>query len=549
MVTPGTFSVDEKGAATYEIPLKVPSGTAGMQPALFLRYSNHGGNGYLGGGWSLSGLSLITRCPKTLAQDGTQGAIRYDAGDRFCLDGQRLVLVPGAVNTYGGDGAEYRTEIETFSKIVSRGVANGVAKAGPAWFEVRTKDGRILEFGRTDDSRIEAEGRTAVMAWAVNKISDTKGNYLTVEYAEDNANGEWYPLRIDYTGNSVAGVAPFNRVTFAYDDARSDSVVAYRGGAKQQVRKRLYEIWIQQKTAPADDFTFASLIKRYQLTYQTSPASSISRLTRVGECAPDSRPFQSSNVCLAPTTFAYYGDGAPVAGATGLSLPYYNRYRSFAFGDFNGDGKIDVMIDRMDRSWQAYLSNGDGTFAAAGVVVNSQREVCTGLDEVRSCTWIGFSVPVIGDFNGDGYADVLVNGDVVAGSDEGLKIYWGSAGAAFANSTVTGLPFTEPAPMVGDFNGDGRADLIRDSSLAHFSNGAGQFPVTVALSGAAVGDQVPGDFNGDGRTDLLVRVSSGWYVWLSNPDNTFSMASQLSQYKDWHSPTIGDYVSVRECPS
>jgi hypothetical protein len=53
-----------------------------------------------------------------LAQDGVRGSINYDANDRFCLDGQRLVAISG---TYGADGTEYRTEIESFSKVISRG--------------------------------------------------------------------------------------------------------------------------------------------------------------------------------------------------------------------------------------------------------------------------------------------------------------------------------------------------------------------------------------------------------------------------------------------
>ena len=48
--------------------------------------------------------------------------------------------------------------------------------------------------------------------YQVNKISDTKGNYLTVTYTEDNPNGDFYPARIDYTGNTAAGLVPFASV-------------------------------------------------------------------------------------------------------------------------------------------------------------------------------------------------------------------------------------------------------------------------------------------------------------------------------------------------
>jgi hypothetical protein len=91
--TPGSFRVSETGAATYTIPIRVPPGIAGMQPQLALTYNSQAGNGLLGVGWSLSGLSAISRCPRTVAQDGVKGGINYDANDRYCLDGQRLVAL------------------------------------------------------------------------------------------------------------------------------------------------------------------------------------------------------------------------------------------------------------------------------------------------------------------------------------------------------------------------------------------------------------------------------------------------------------------------
>ena len=144
---PGTFggqlSVDELGSAAYAIPIDVPPGIAGMQPELSLQYNSGGGNGTVGVGWSLGGLSVIHRCPKTPAQDGEHGSINFDARDEFCLDGQRLVNI---------GGREYRTQIDGFSKILSHGVQAG---GGPTSWEVFTKSGQRLEFGNTAKSRLE----------------------------------------------------------------------------------------------------------------------------------------------------------------------------------------------------------------------------------------------------------------------------------------------------------------------------------------------------------------------------------------------------------
>ncbi len=124
------------------------------------------------------------------------------------MDGQRLVAVSGS---YGADGAEYRTEIDTFSKIISHGSAGN----GPGWFEVHTKSGQVMEFGHTADSQILAQGKASGRNWALNKVSDPKTNYFTVSYTNDAANGQFYPIEIDYTGNTAAGVPP-NKVQFVY---------------------------------------------------------------------------------------------------------------------------------------------------------------------------------------------------------------------------------------------------------------------------------------------------------------------------------------------
>src|SRR6185312_4950271 len=112
--------------------------------------------------WTLSGLPSISRCPRTVAQDTVHGNVNYDSNDRFCLDGQRLMVISG---TYGANGSEYRTEIDGFSRII----AHGSVGSGPAWFEVHTKSGQIMEFGNTASSQILTVGLSTaqVRAWAV----------------------------------------------------------------------------------------------------------------------------------------------------------------------------------------------------------------------------------------------------------------------------------------------------------------------------------------------------------------------------------------------
>lgn len=134
---PGVFEVTPAGAATYSIPIEIPTGTAGVQPQLALTYSSQGGNGLLGVGWSISGLSAITRCPQTYGQDNNLTGLTFTSTDRFCLDGKRLMRTGGEA-PYGAHESEYRTEIDTFSKITAFGDQGGA----PRWFQVRTKSAR-----------------------------------------------------------------------------------------------------------------------------------------------------------------------------------------------------------------------------------------------------------------------------------------------------------------------------------------------------------------------------------------------------------------------
>ena len=59
------FDVNDAGAATISIPLEFPEGINGMTPKLSLNYNSQGGNGIMGHGWALGGMSKISRVPYT----------------------------------------------------------------------------------------------------------------------------------------------------------------------------------------------------------------------------------------------------------------------------------------------------------------------------------------------------------------------------------------------------------------------------------------------------------------------------------------------------
>jgi hypothetical protein len=189
------LKVNSGGSGVYTVGISVPPGIGGVAPSLSFVYTSQGESGLLGMGFGVSGLSAIHRCPKTVAQDGVLGGINFNTSDRFCLDGQRLMVVSG---TYGGNGAEYRTELESFVRVFPYGSPG----SGPAYFVVKTKAGETLEFGNTYDSRIMAWVNSAARVWALNKFKDSKGNEINIIYINDwSVSGEYRPDRIDYTSN------------------------------------------------------------------------------------------------------------------------------------------------------------------------------------------------------------------------------------------------------------------------------------------------------------------------------------------------------------
>jgi hypothetical protein len=143
---PGDISISVSGTTNYAVPLWTPTGRAGMTPPMVFTYSSAGaGDGHLGVGWSLSGgISMIHRCAKRSPRQARPAPVSFvnSEAEQYCLDGQPLVLIGG---TNGAQGAEYRTEPDSFTKVVIEETANGAR----ARFTAYTRDGRVQSYGST----------------------------------------------------------------------------------------------------------------------------------------------------------------------------------------------------------------------------------------------------------------------------------------------------------------------------------------------------------------------------------------------------------------
>ncbi len=231
--TAGAAQVSPSGEARYSIPIFTPPGTHGMTPPLALVYGSRGGGPLLGAGWSVAGLSAISRCDKTWAQDGVPLNVLNNSSDRFCRDGNQLKLASG---TYGQSGAEYRTELESFARIISSGAAGN----GPASFTVEQKDGLIYDYGARADSQIEAQGQATIRTWALTTIRDRAGNRIEFYYNEDATNGSYQIASVQYTSNPGASLSPAYMVEFIYETQPVAEVESgYAGGSLIKDIKRI----------------------------------------------------------------------------------------------------------------------------------------------------------------------------------------------------------------------------------------------------------------------------------------------------------------------
>jgi hypothetical protein len=152
-----------------------------------------------------------------------------------------------------------------------------------------------------------------------------------------------------------------------------------------------------------------------------------------------------------------------------------------AVADLNHDSHPDVITSGAAGGTNVFLSNGDGTFASA-VSVNAANGS------------IG-----IADLNGDGHPDLVV----------GTAVALGDGAGHFS----AGTPLPLPALVIGDFDGDGRTDVVlADSSsvLVMRGDGAGQFSSWKRLTtGPSPFEAHATDFNLDARLDLVVLNTCG----------------------------------------
>ena len=206
------------------------------------------------------------------------------------------------------------------------------------------------------------------------------------------------------------------------------------------------------------------------------------------------------------------GNVAILTGSGSGTFSVTNTYTAgtaptaIAAADLNGDGKPDLVVS------DSGVNGGTGAPNIAGAVYVFLNQ---GSSFPSSNKYTVSSFPgalAIGDLNGDGRPDL-----VVATEDTNYNYYLGillgNGDGTFQSPTLVPTQFGPTSIVIGDFNGDGKQDLIvghccgLSDATYLLGHGDGTFDPEVAFNAGSTQFVAAADINGDGHPDLLIAQS------------------------------------------
>lgn len=409
--TPGStdaqFAVTPNGGVAYSVPIRVPPGTAGVEPKLALSYNSRGGPSVVGFGWAVSGLSAVQRGSRNKFEDGTVRGVYLDQNDALYLDGEKLVQVSTDANA---SFREFRTRVDSYSRIR----AYEWNAQGPKRLIVETRAGLRLHFGSSDASRVRVGENGPVLTWLCDRIEDSVGNFMVITYAVEGLDHRI--AEVLYTGNDRAGLSPYAKVSFSYRQV-DPYEVRYLFGAKVEQKYVLDRITTSFRSRTHRTYTLEyDRLDKFRKGFQ------LAALRELGSDALSYRPLRFVYSRANGNWKEYQDVGFPSEVAP---LP---AGRGLVFANIEGDRRQELVY----------------RFVSSGIVKAGAYSYATGKPKPMNAKW---TPPIdltgddylLHDLDADGRVDIVTTGPAsyVASQTEGwLQVL--NAGLAF-NMKAGGL--------------------------------------------------------------------------------------------------------------
>ena len=227
---------------------------------------------------------------------------------------------------------------------------------------------------------------------------------------------------------------------------------------------------------------------------------------------------RNSSLLLQDTTtgdLKIWRAGANSASTLLTTQPGSANWTAKAVGDFDGDGTSDVLL----QDDTLPVAQTQIMFLGGNALINGVVSAVTAVPTVT-----GFTAVSSGDFNGDGKSDILWQSTAPGSSNVHVTLMDGAIIAE--KSTIIGPGVGYTAYGTGDFDGDGKSDILftdaGGDALIWTMDGTSHTGSSGIFAKPSAGSVLRGaeDYNRDGSSDLLWQDGGTTRVQLVNPNLT-----------------------------
>ena len=438
------------GARTYNVPIKVFDANGVFAPTVSLTYNSQGGYGAAGKGWDVGGIQIITRGSCTKYYDDQSSPVSMTTDDAFFLNGVRLLRI---------STSDYIYETEQ-GHIKVKGIVNN---NDFSTFYVYYPNGWKGEFGLS-----------ANLEYPIQKLTNEKGQIIYYNYTYEGSH--FFISQILYASGMGSG-----SINFTYDNNRTDYVRGYMANKSLDSHKLLKSI--------ASSFGGSSL-GTYTLSHTTDDGSTL--LTQIGYSANGStlNPLKfyygknnnmtrSYAVDSTHVTYGYNVAARGLLSAVRGRINYRGGDDAIAYYPYNNPYYYGITPYGYPRILNNYDSNKD-IYIYSGL----NDYISTPTPVLKNGN--GFIEVLFADIDGQLNESIIKVNNTASSSYETLafRIYKHSAlGIIPSDSCFIRLYTSYHAPITGqnsvqpkyyftgDFNGDGRMEIMAVSANDPFNDG------------------------------------------------------------------------------